>query len=80
MLKQHVALRALEVCALSLSHQGDVTFWAFQAPAGNTGSLFGCIATFGADAFCRWVAASLPAPAKGNVSHCYRGAMYPDSP
>ena len=55
--------------AMSLSHQGDVTFGALQAPAGNTGSLFGCIATLGADAFCRRVATPLAAPTKGNVSH-----------
>jgi hypothetical protein len=65
-------------CAMvmSLSHQGDVTFGAFQAPAGNTGSLFGCIATLGADAFCRRVATPLAAPTKGDVSHCYQGLYF----
>ncbi|MDE4908817.1 hypothetical protein L0665_09380 [Methanogenium marinum] len=58
-----------EVCAMSFSHQRDVTFGAFQVPAGNTGRFFGCIATLGAYAFCRGVATSLAAPTKGNVSH-----------
>ena len=56
-------------CVMSFSHQRDVAFGAFQAPAGNTGSLFGCIAALGADAFCRGVATPLAAPTKGNVSH-----------